>query len=341
MNVGAYNPKIVALLSVHNQRLVAPLKEVSKYLVPTVVALRIRPLKPFHSRHKIPFGRFHQQMIVVALREMLATDLNIWRELLASIKTDEFALCDRMGLMAELYYLPLRITKTLGWIGLGIVIESLLPELADGNDDVRFDLISQILERYESSFVAVSEAQAPFVYVFMEACLLKNKRKLAERVANLYFGSLAEKSGNITRVETDGRTALRYIRSLGPQEYRPNDWRPASPLCLLAVLLRYGAKLKLETTWNLLALDRKFCSFYIPADFLDYGKKVIEEGMNYTNQIGFVVTNVSDFNNEFERGMKASFPPNFVNLPKEGAALCTIASLLFPDRLPLHLEKSI
>ena len=39
----------------------------------------------------------------------------------------------------------------------------------------------------------------------MEAFLLKNKRELAERAANCYCGSLVEKAGSITRVETDAQ----------------------------------------------------------------------------------------------------------------------------------------
>ena len=274
-----------------------------------------------------------------ALREMMAADLKVWQELQASINADELALCNNMDPMAELYYLPLRITKTLGWIGLEIVIGKLLPELADGNDAVRFELATRILERYESSFVAVSDAQAPFLYVFLKACLLKDNADMAEKVAHLYFGSFAEKSGNVTRVETDGGTALTYMRTLGPIEHRPNDWRPANPSCLLSVLLLFGNKLGLNSSWNLHALDRKSFNFYIPENHLGFGEKIMEGGMNYTNRIGFGVWNVSDFNKEFERAMNASFPSSTSNLPKEGAALCTIASLLFPDRLPLLLEQ--
>jgi len=117
----------------------------------------------------------------------MALDLIIWKQLLISIDADAFALCNTIDPMAELYYSPLRITKTLGWIGLGIVFEYLLPDLADGNDAVRFELASRMLDRYESSFVAASDAQAPFLYVFLKACLLKDKKELAERVAHLYF----------------------------------------------------------------------------------------------------------------------------------------------------------
>jgi len=128
------------------------------------------------------------------------------------------------------------------------------------------------------------------------------------------------------------------VEDLRSLEY-PSDWRPANPSSLLSILLLFGDKLGFNSIWNLRALDRKSFGFFIPANYLDFGMKVIEQGMNYTNRIGFDVWSVSQFNKEFERGMKTSFPSNALSMPKECAALCTVASLLFPDRLPLHLER--
>jgi hypothetical protein len=280
-----------------------------------------------------------KQYVKDTLRELLERDVITWKQLLTDVNEDEFALCDNAGSLAELYYLPLRITKTLGWIGLGTVIETALPDLAGENDLVRFDLATRILDRYESSFVAVSEAQAPFLYVFLHACLLKGKKDLAERVAHLYFGSFAAKSGNIARVDTEGATAFTYIQSLGPEEHRPKEWRPANPSTLLSVLLLFGKKLGLDSDWDFRALDWKSSVFFVPEDYRDFGDKVIEHGMNYTATIGFGVWNLSEFNKEFERGMQTSFPSSAMSMPKEGLALCTVASLLFPDRLPLLLER--
>ncbi|MGA2242588.1 MAG: hypothetical protein ABSH11_11230 [Verrucomicrobiota bacterium] len=271
-------------------------------------------------------------------REIVASDLKSWNDLMLELGTDRFALLNNVNPVAELYYLPLRLTKTLGWLGLSTIIGKLLPLLADGNDNVRFKLAERIVERYETSFVTMSDEQAPFLYVFLKACLLVKKDDLARRVANLYFSSFAEKTGNVARVNTDGRTALQYLLSLGPETIRPADWRPANPSSLLSVLLLFGSKLGFESIWDLRALDRKSSNFYIPENHLDFGKKVIEGGINYTHRIGFGVWNVVDFNREFERGLQASFHSNLSNLPKEGAALCTVASLLFPDRLPLLLE---
>lgn len=272
-------------------------------------------------------------------QDMMDCDTKIWKELIKEIDADEFFLCSRMDAPAELYYLPLRITKILGWIGLGTIIETLMPELANESDAIRFELAKKIVEKYELSLVAVSEAQAPFLYVFLKACLLKGQRELAERVTNLYFCSFAEREGNIARVETDGATAFTYIRTLGPAEYRPTDWRPANPSSLFSVLLLFGEKLELESIWSLRPLDRKFFGFFIPENYLDFNAKIIEHGMNYTNQVGFGIWRLSDFKKEFDRAMIKSFPQNTINLPKEAVALCVVASLLFPDRLPLLLEQ--
>ena len=90
----------------------------------------------------------------------------------------------------------------------------------------------------------------------------------------------------MTRVGTDGAQALRYILSIGPEEHRPKDWRPANPSQLLAVLLLAGARLGIGSTWDLRTLDRRSSSFFIPADYRDFGRKVIENGMNYTHNVG-------------------------------------------------------
>jgi len=276
---------------------------------------------------------------LAALREIMALDIEVWSELLTSVKSDKNSLLSNVGIMADLYYLPMRITRILGWVGLSIVAELLIPELNDGNDSLRFSLASELVNRYDDSLVAVSDEQAPSLYVFLTACLLKSQKELAESVLAHYFASFADRKGNVNRAGTDGAQAFRYILSLGPEEHRPQDWRPANPSHLLPVLLLFGAKLGLGTVWDLRVIDRVFGAFFIPTNYRNFGRKVIDQGMNYTQQIGFGLWSLSDFNKEFERAIKESFTPDTIGFSKEGAALCTISSLLFPDRLPLLLES--
>ena len=276
---------------------------------------------------------------LATVREIMVLDMEVWSELLTSVKSENHSLLSNVGIMADLYYLPMRITRILGWIGFSIVAESLIPELNDGNDSLRFSLASELVDRYGDSLVAVSDEQAPSLYVFLTACLLKNQKELAGNVLTRYFASFADRKGNVNRAGTDGIQAFRYILSLGPEEHRPQDWRGANPSHLLPVLLLFGAKLGLGANWDLRALDRVFGAFFIPRNYHDFGRKVIDQGMNYTQQIGFGLWSLSDFNREFERAIKESFASDSLNFSKEGLVLCTISSLLFPDRLPLLLEN--
>jgi hypothetical protein len=273
-----------------------------------------------------------------ALREIMALDMEILSDLLTSVKSENYTLLSKVGIMADLYYLPMRISKILGWIGLSVVAESLIPELNDGNDSLRFLLASELVNRYGDSLVAVSDEQASSLYVFLKACLLKNQTELAEQVTTHYFASFADKRGNVNRAGTDGVQAYRYILSLGPEEFRPQDWRPANPSHLLPVLLLFGQRLGLSGVWDLRAIDRVFGAFFIPTNYRKFGRKVIDQGMNYTQQIGFGLWSLSDFNKEFERAINEGFSPDTLGFCNEGVALCTISSLLFPDRLPLLLE---
>src|ERR1035437_7558846 len=159
------------------------------------------------------------------LREIMVLDMEVWSELLTSVESENHTLLSHVGVMADLYYLPMRITKILGWIGLSVVAESLMPELNDGNDSLRFALASALVNRYGDSVVAVSDEQASSLYVFLKACLLKNQTELAEQVTTRYFASFADKKGNVNRAGTDGVQAYRYTLSLGPEQFRPHDWR--------------------------------------------------------------------------------------------------------------------
>ena len=49
VNVRAHGLKIIVLFTVNNQRLVTPLKEMTKHLVPRIETLRVGSQEPFHA----------------------------------------------------------------------------------------------------------------------------------------------------------------------------------------------------------------------------------------------------------------------------------------------------
>ncbi len=270
----------------------------------------------------------------------MVRDIEAWQKLLPTLRARDTALVKPDTSMADLYYLPLRISKILGWIGLSIIAAELLTELQDGYDDLRFDLANTIVDQYEACMVTVSDEQAPFLYVFLKARMRRGKHALAERVTNLYFAHFAERGGNTTRAGADGATALRYIQTLNnPAEHE--DWRPANPTHLLPVLLILGGKLNLEKTWDLRAFDRKSLCFFIPKDYSQFAGKTIEEGQNFTHRIGFGVWKVEEYLEEFQKSLELAFNAETLSFSPEGAILCTMAALLFPNRVPFILEAKI
>lgn len=138
-----------------------------------------------------------------------------------------------------------------------------------------------------------------------------------------------------------GVWAFQYILSMGPEEYQPKDWRPVNTSLLLPVLLLFGSKFGFGSMWDLRSLDRKSSTFFIPSDHRQFARRVIEQGMNYSYRIGFGVWSVSDFKKNFDLAITGSFTPETLRFSNVGVALCTIASLLFPDRLPLLLEQKL
>ena len=110
------------------------------------------------------------------LREIVSEDAAVWTQTLAGVKADSLAFLSDASPLSDLYYLPIRLVKTLGWIGLSILMRALLPGVSDSEDSIGWELAMEILDRYDASIVSVSDEQAPFLYVFLKACLVKNQR---------------------------------------------------------------------------------------------------------------------------------------------------------------------
>jgi len=271
-------------------------------------------------------------------KDVLSLDAEVWHRLLAAVKADRIALCDRHYPNAEMYMLPIRIAKILGWIGLNRVIGHLVPDIKGSDDKIQFQLASEIIKTYEASFAAVSDAQAPYLYIFVKACLLDGQNEMAANIVNSHYASLSENHGNITDADCDAARVLSYFGSIGVCGEKPRAWRPANPSSLLTVLLLCGDWLNLTASWNLRALDRTYAGFYVPHDYLDFHKAIIDNGTNYIRKVGFDFWNATAFSQEFKEITETVVPNASSHLSNEGRALCAVAALLFPDRLPIHLE---
>lgn len=252
--------------------------------------------------------------------------------LIEDLSGDRYALLSDQGVgLGDLYQLPLRIAKVLGWAAAATVI---CQDDADrGEADVQFaTLLRLILDHYCGSIVALSDAQAPFWCV-----TLARARKLGllddgEQLAGLIFRSLVECGGKLARCDLPPERALDYLLARHNDDYSDCPDLVERPVETLTVLLKAAALFGLEeifdeSLWKIDGID--FLA-YMPDSYLHFCAPTMEGGQNLFWSIGHDVFRTSDF--------AATWPHSAPN-PQSTlvATLAVLASLLYPDRQPWFL----
>jgi len=262
-----------------------------------------------------------------------------WRNVNCSVENSPNGLLNANGVLAELFYLPLRLTKVLGWLGSSILVSRLVPDCCAPDESDIVTLAKKIAGRHIQSFASVSDEQGASLYAFLRGFTLAGAMDLAADVVDRHFADFAEKRGNIAPANLDGEQAYRYIASLTDSFLRPTDWKPATPSHLLPVLLRGGDELGFCDSWCLEAVDRQHTNFFLANNYRDFGRKIIENGNNISHHIGFGVWSLVDYRIAFQKAVNQHFDAHPFDFPPEGLALAILASQVFPDRIPFFLER--
>lgn len=263
-----------------------------------------------------------------ALRQANAT-------LLSDLSADRFALlAGRGGGLADLYFLPLRVSKLLGWAA---AAPYLCQTQADREQaDAQFKtLLKLILEYYEGSVVALTDAQAPAWCVALAQAAAVGLNEEGERLAGHVFHSLASCSGRLARGDLAPESALEYLLARSRNDYSECTGLIERPIETLTVVLRAARLFRLEEVFDeaLWRLDGVGFSAYIPTCLLQFNSDTMHGGQNLVWSIGHDVCRVEEF---------AATWPSQIPLPTTPVinALAVISALLLPDRQPWFLLET-
>lgn len=234
------------------------------------------------------------------------------------------------GGMGDLYALPIRLSKLLGWTGFAVHAG-----IAAGQDMAPLaalfsNLFERIFETYSLSLVAMSDCQAPYMMSALTAAAHLNLDELGERLLSHMFASVIECKGQVARGDIDPARVLSFLlaRSTGT---KPPIELIAQPTELVLTLLRASRLFNLadEVDDVMELLDHLTLNAYLPNDYRQFGASFMSGGINAVFQIGHDVWCVGD--------LEAAWP----NFPVPSVAAfrlaCLLASLLFPDRVPWFL----
>jgi hypothetical protein len=235
------------------------------------------------------------------------------------------------GGMGDLYYLPIRLSKLLGWTGFAVLARLTTEAENEPAALVFAQLFAKIFETYSLSLVAMSDCQAPYIMTALTAATQIGLHDDGERLLGHLFASTIECEGRVARADLDPSKVLGYLLARHNNNAQPGIELVAQPTELFLALLRLSRLFDLpdEFDSSLHLVDHLTVNAYLPEDYRHFGTEHILGGTNAVFQVGHDFWAIAD--------LEAAWP-NFPMPGSDGAALTSIlASLLFPDRSPWFL----
>jgi len=277
------------------------------------------------------------EVFAVALTEQLIKQVEM---LCAELAEFEHALAFE-GL-ADFYYLPIRISKLLGWCGAGLFICDNLGGSTKELKSLMEDLAEKVLAIYEECVFVISDAQTPYLLAFLFSTLKFGSVEIGERFFGLYMWQLIQDKAHVARAGLEAELAYEFVKTRTNGALNFTSPMVAHPAEILPVLLLMAKYYGLEETVDpyLSELDHTSLVVFIPNSHLDFAQNIIEKGRNHNFQIGHGVWTVDDFVGRWHAACEPQLiADNTLDLPQVViGAIC--AALLFPDRTPWFLLRS-
>lgn len=269
------------------------------------------------------------------LQRTIAEAINTAGSILdAALDHDRYALLSRRdGGLSDLFYLPERIAKVLGWTGLaGLFLPGGSAE-RERVDQLFVKLLHRLLEDYSSSVVVMSDAQAPCWAIALARTTDLGLRDSGEQLAGLLYNSLIDCCGNVADIDIPRDKVLHYLLRRHSRQLNAEPELIARPSLTVAVLLRAAKMFGLEEIFDhdLWRMDGVTFGGFFSADFEQFADERIASGNNLLWRVGHDVFRV--------RELEASWPESGTQWPHSPQLAANVAavSLVYPDRVPWFL----
>ena len=262
--------------------------------------------------------------------------------LLQQLKADRYALLSDAHGIANLFYLPVRVSKLIGWLAAGIQViprddESRVVAVRDTKE-----ILGMVCDEYATALSTVSDEQAPYLLVFFAVARDLEWHELNEHILTCYFSTLIDCRGVVGRPGATGEHAFDLVSALGRSPLNVDPILRANPSQLLAALLICGARAQLDELWDseLRVLDHQGGYVYVPATLQSFAERFIEGGANTGFEIGRNVFRLQDVRNFEGHSITPLINEATKDMDTTILNLAVLAACLMPDRLPLHILNS-
>jgi hypothetical protein len=259
-------------------------------------------------------------------------------QLLADLNNNTYELLSNNGGAADFYFLPLRLMSILGWLGAAVHIQTISGESTALIRPKASDLVRFIMAYYSNSIVPISDEMTPFFVSFAAAADTLGCEEELEAISGLLLSILHQRGGRVAEPRLNGEDALRYL--FGVAERRDDDIRniSANPTSLLPAVLLIMDRSGLADIANgaMKGFDHVNINIFVPTEFTEFGENQIQDGTNFTLNIGHTVFSVGDILAEWTK-IEVLLRTDALLASPAVRISSVLSSLLRPDRVAWFL----
>lgn len=251
------------------------------------------------------------------------------QQFLTDLENDRYALLEsRGGALSDLFFLPIKISKLLGWIAGSGHLCRISGTANDDADRVFTHALRHMLDQYSGSIQAMCDSQAPYWALALTNAMILGLREEAEQLMGRLFYSLVSCRGQLACRSIPPTETLPYLIARQAKNFDAIQDNVARPIETLTVMMRASVALDLADVFDegLWKIDGLAFFAFLPSEYSKFACDLIEDGQNLVWTIGQDVFRVNDF--------VRTWPGDFVRPDSaEEAAIGIFSSLLFPDRV--------
>ncbi|MEB0048263.1 MULTISPECIES: caspase family protein [unclassified Pseudomonas] len=278
---------------------------------------------------------------VIGLAHEIVVEIEyLLSEIVSGLREDPCSL-SRHGI-PDLFYLPQRISRILGWAGASLHLARELGRSDTVILEALQEMSGYLMEHYASVLAGMSEDEAPFWAAFLTAIKIDELNGLGELVVSKLINVLIEHDGRLARPLLPAKDVFAYLKARADKDSVALKSLSSSPSETLALVLLISERhsLRDELDFNLVSLDHAHLNIFIPQSYLEFSQPFVRNGINHVFQIGHKVWTVEDVTQRWEAACKPQMlqDASLQNLATRIGAIC--ASLIFPNRVPWFLVSA-
>jgi hypothetical protein len=260
---------------------------------------------------------------------------------------DPNALLSKRSELSDLYFLPIRISKILGWLAL---IQKIQLELGLDEriiDKLVVEALEKISKQFDPSFVCVSNEQSPYLMLYTQMRDFLDKNETFLIPLKSYFKDFIKRNGVIATSFISGEDVLVYLLCRSSNYYADCGDILENPSELLSVILNAAGDVGMDDEIDpyMKYIDHLTFNIFLPEDISVYSEERILNGVNVTMQVGSEtgsgVFTVDDFRRNFAQFCNPKIEALRNDKKKETLIATAFASFMLPDRVPWHLKEKM